>query len=150
MKFELLTLSHLSLPQHFFLLSRLRIGILLGSSPALDDQLRIGGPFSVRGFEQGSMDMGLSPDFRGCLLAAETGVTLGYRIAESVSCHLFLDSGALSSQVSADKLFLYSFGAGISVKVNPQSRIEVNLTFPVENGSLKQASSQIGIGAELL
>lgn len=146
----MLTLSHLRLLQRFFLLSRLRIGILLGSSPALDDQLWIGGPFSVRGFDQGSMDMRLNPDFTGCLLAAESGVTLGYRVAHLLSCHLFFDSGVLSSRNPTNTSFLYSFGAGVSIKLSPQSRIEINMTFPVENGCFKQASSQIGIGAELM
>lgn len=150
MKFEVLALSHLNFLQRFFLLTRLRVGILSGSSPALDDQLRIGGPFSVRGFDQGAVDMNLNPDVGGCLLAAESGITLGYRIAHLLSCHLFFDSGALSNQNPANATILYSLGAGVSIKLGPQSRIEVNVAFPVENGYIRQASSQIGIGTELL
>lgn len=146
----MLTLSQLNFLQRFFLLARLRVGILSGSSPALDDQLRIGGPFSVRGFDQGSIDMNLNPDVGGCLLAAESGITLGYRIAHLLSCHLFFDSGVLSNQEPANTLMLYSFGAGVSIKLNPQSRIEINIAFPIENGYIRQSSSQIGIGTELL
>ena len=146
----MLTLSQLNFLQRFFLLARLRVGILSGSSPALDDQLRIGGPFSVRGFDQGSIDMNLNPDVGGCLLAAESGITLGYRIAHLLSCHLFFDSGVLSNQKPANTLILYSFGAGVSIKLNPQSRIEINIAFPIENGYIRQSSTQIGIGTELL
>ena len=82
--------------------------MLHGSSSALDDQLRIGGPFSVRGFDQGSVDM--NPETTDNLLAAEGGITLGYRVAPALSCHLFFDSGALTSQALAKStvcLFLW-------------------------------------------